>query len=209
MDTRDPDLTLAYLPHLDYDLQRFGPASAQAVEAAAALDRVLGPLLDAAAARGATVVALSEYGIGAVSRPVHVNRMLRDAGLLHVHTQDGMEYLDPWTSRAFAVADHQVAHVYVRDQADLAETADRCAKLPGIADVLDAEGKARYGLDHPRSGSWCWWPPPTPGSPTTTGWTPPAPRTSPRTSRSTANPGSTPPSCSSTRPRRPPPNSEP
>lgn len=152
MDTRDPDLTLAYLPHLDYDLQRFGPASPQAVEAAEALDRVLGPLLDAADARGATVVALSEYGIGAVNRPVHVNRMLREAGLLHVHTQDGMEYLDPWTSRAFAVADHQVAHVYVRDRADLAETAERCAKLPGVTEVLDAEGKARYGLDHPRSG---------------------------------------------------------
>lgn len=152
MRTRDPDLTLTYLPHLDYDLQRFGPASPRAVEAAEALDRVLGPLLDAADARGATVVALSEYGIGEVNRPVHVNRMLRESGLLHVHTQDGMEYLDPWTSRAFAVADHQVAHVYVRDPADLAEAADRCAKLPGVAEVLDAEGKARYGLDHARSG---------------------------------------------------------
>src|SRR5690606_37186068 len=68
MRTRDPDLTLTYLPHLDYDLQRFGPASPRAVEAAEALDRVLGPLLDAADALGATVVALSEYGIGEVNR---------------------------------------------------------------------------------------------------------------------------------------------
>jgi len=150
--TRDPDLTLVYLPHLDYDLQRFGPADSRAAAAAAELDAVLGPLLDAAAARGATVVALSEYAITAVHRPVHVNRMLRAAGLLNVHTQDGMEYLDPWTSRAFAVADHQVAHLYVRDPDDLATVAKLCAEQPGVAEVLDAEGKARHGLDHARSG---------------------------------------------------------
>jgi predicted AlkP superfamily pyrophosphatase or phosphodiesterase len=78
--------------------------------------------------------------------------MLRKAGLLHVHTQDGMEYLDPWTSKAFAVADHQVAHVYVRDPGDIGEVSKLCAELPGVADVLDAEGKARHGLAHPRSG---------------------------------------------------------
>jgi predicted AlkP superfamily pyrophosphatase or phosphodiesterase len=152
MATRDPDLTLVYLPHLDYDLQRFGPADPQAATAAGELDAVLGPLLDTAAARGATVVALSEYAIGAVHRPVHLNRMLRAAGLLNVHTQDGMEYLDPWTSRAFAVADHQVAHVYVRDPADLAAVGKLCVDLPGVGEVLDGEGKARHGLDHARSG---------------------------------------------------------
>jgi predicted AlkP superfamily pyrophosphatase or phosphodiesterase len=152
MATRDPDLTLVYLPHLDYDLQRFGPADPRAGVAAGALDAVLGPVLDAAAARGATVVALSEYAIGAVHRPVHVNRMLRTAGLLNVYTQDGMEYLDPWTSPAFGVADHQVAHVYVRDPGDLAAVAKHCADLPGVAEVLADEGKARHGLDHARSG---------------------------------------------------------
>jgi predicted AlkP superfamily pyrophosphatase or phosphodiesterase len=148
----DPDLTLVYVPHLDYDLQRFGPSAPQAAAAAAELDATLGPLLDAAAARGTTVVALSEYGITDVSRPVDVNRMLRAEGLLRVHTQAGMEYLDPWTSRAFAVADHQIAHVYVRDDEDVATVAALCAKLPGVAEVLDAEGKAANGLDHPRAG---------------------------------------------------------
>jgi predicted AlkP superfamily pyrophosphatase or phosphodiesterase len=147
-----PDLTLVYLPHLDYDLQRFGPSAPEAAAAAAALDEVLGPLLDAAAGRDATVVALSEYGITDVSRPVDVNRLLRAEGLLRVYTQDGMEYLDPWTSRAFAVADHQVAHVYVPDPADLPAVAKLCAGLPGVAEVLDGSGKAAYGLDHPRSG---------------------------------------------------------
>nr|MDT0658472.1 alkaline phosphatase family protein [Micromonospora sp. DSM 115978] len=152
MASHRPDLTLAYLPHLDYDLQRFGPSSPQAAAAAADLDRVLGPLLDAAADRDATVVALSEYGITDASRPVDINRLLRSEGLLRVYTQAGMEYLDPWTSRAFAVADHQVAHVYVRDPADLPAVSRLCAALPGVAEVLDGAGKAAAGLDHPRSG---------------------------------------------------------
>src|SRR6185503_18308630 len=105
--------------HLDYDLQRFGPASPQAGRAARELDEVLAPLLAAAARVGATVVVLSEYGITPVSRPVAVNRVLRREGLLAVYEQAGMEYLDPWTSRAFAVADHQVAHVYVADPSDV------------------------------------------------------------------------------------------
>ncbi|MGI5523218.1 alkaline phosphatase family protein [Micromonospora sp. CA-259024] len=147
-----PDLTLVYVPHLDYDLQRYGPSSAQAAAAAAELDAVLGPLLDAARARDATVVVLSEYGITDVSRPVDVNRLLRAEGLLRVHTQAGMEYLDPWTSKAFAVADHQIAHVYVRDPADVPAVAKLCAGLPGVAEVLDADGKAAHGLDHPRAG---------------------------------------------------------
>ncbi|MBB5869113.1 putative AlkP superfamily pyrophosphatase or phosphodiesterase [Allocatelliglobosispora scoriae] len=152
MATRNPDLTLVYVPHLDYDLQRFGPSSPQAIAAAVELDAVLGPLLDAGAARGASIVALSEYAITEVSKPVHVNRLLRSAGLLNVHTQDGMEYLDPWTSRAFAVADHQVAHVYVRDPADIAAVAKLLADLPGVAEVLDTVGKAEYGLGHERAG---------------------------------------------------------
>jgi predicted AlkP superfamily pyrophosphatase or phosphodiesterase len=152
MADHNPDLTLVYVPHLDYDLQRFGPSSPQAAAAATALDGLLGPVLDAAAARNATVVALSEYGITDARRPVDINRMLRREGLLRVYTQDGMEYLDPWTSRAFAVADHQVAHVYVKDPADIPAVAKLCSTLDGVAEVLDESGKAAHGLDHERSG---------------------------------------------------------
>jgi predicted AlkP superfamily pyrophosphatase or phosphodiesterase len=152
MDRHSPDLTLVYVPHLDYDLQRFGPLAPSAAAAAAELDEVLRPLLDAADARGATVVALSEYGIAPVHRPIDINRALRGAGLLRVYTQDGMEYLDPWTSRAFAVADHQVAHVYVRDPDDIPAARKVCEELSGVESVLDDAGKARHGLDHPRSG---------------------------------------------------------
>jgi predicted AlkP superfamily pyrophosphatase or phosphodiesterase len=151
--TRRPDLALCYVPHLDYDLQRYGPDDPRAHRAAAELDAALAPLLDQARAEGRTVVALSEYGITPVDRPVDINRALRRAGLLEVHTQDGMEYLDPTTSRAFAVADHQVAHVYVRDPAaDLDATREALAGLDGIEQLLDEDGKKTHHLNHPRSG---------------------------------------------------------
>ncbi len=150
--TARPDLTLAYLPHLDYDLQRHGPHSPQAVNAAADLDQVLAPLLQQARDQGVTVLALSEYGITPANQPVHLNRALRSAGLLSVHTQAGMEYLDPWTSRAFAVADHQAAHIYVREPADVPRVRDLITALPGVDQVIDPASQAKLGIDHPRSG---------------------------------------------------------
>jgi predicted AlkP superfamily pyrophosphatase or phosphodiesterase len=152
MATRPADLTMAYVPHLDYDLQRFGPLDPRADAAAADLDRALTPLLDDAEARGVTVLAVSEYGIEPASRPVHLNRLLRAEGLLHVYTQANGEQLDPWTSRAFAVADHQVAHVYVADPADVPRVAALLRGVPGVDEVLDRAAQARYGLDHERSG---------------------------------------------------------
>ncbi|MFE9258747.1 alkaline phosphatase family protein [Streptomyces sp. NPDC006879] len=150
--TRRPDLALAYLPHLDYDLQRYGPEDPRSHAAAADLDRVLTPLLEDCRSEGRTVVVLSEYGITKVDRPVDINRALRRAGLLEVHTQDGMEYLDPTTSRAFAVADHQIAHVYVRRPEDVETVGKALCGLPGLAELLDERGKKEHGLDHPRSG---------------------------------------------------------
>ena len=125
----DHDLTLVYVPHLDYDLQRHGPDSdAGRAPAARDVDAVLTPLLDDAERAGATVVLLSEYGITKATRPVDVNRLLRREGLLHVHHNATGELLDPWTSRAFAVADHQVAHVYVKDPADVAHVRGPAAR---------------------------------------------------------------------------------
>lgn len=146
------DCLLVYLPHLDYDLQRFGPDSPEAIKAARDVDAAMAPLLADLRARGAKIVILSEYGITAVRRPVDINRALRREGLLEVYVQDGGELLDPWTSRAFAVADHQIAHIYVRDPADLPRVRDLLTALPGVDQVLDFEAKAHHGLDHPRSG---------------------------------------------------------
>jgi predicted AlkP superfamily pyrophosphatase or phosphodiesterase len=98
------------------------------------------------------VIVLSEYGITAVDLPVHLNRVLREAGLLAVRDELGRDMLDPGASKALAVADHQVAHVYVNDRAKLADVARLLAATPGVAAVLDDDAKRAHHLDHPRSG---------------------------------------------------------
>jgi len=149
-----PTLTLAYLPHLDYDMQRFGPNENHPRVAASLreIDTVAGDLAAAAQTQGRRVLILSEYGIAAVDRPIHINRALREAGLLAIRHEDGGELLDPVASRAFAVADHQIAHLYVADPADRAAVLSIVKDLPGVATVLDSAGKQAYALDHPRSG---------------------------------------------------------
>jgi predicted AlkP superfamily pyrophosphatase or phosphodiesterase len=147
-----PTLTLVYLPHLDYDLQRLGPAHPSIPAAVAAVDELCGELIEAARRAGAAVVVLSEYGITEVSRPVHVNRALRRAGWLAVREELGREQLDAGASLAFAVADHQVAHVYVARPELVPEVAALLRALPGVERVLDEQGKRAAGLDHPRSG---------------------------------------------------------
>lgn len=148
-----PSLTLCYLPHLDYDLQRHGPRGPEAEAAAAEIDRVAGDLIDYARGEGYAVIVVSEYGITPVEDGVHINRVLREAGLLRANLVDtGWELLDAGASDAFAVADHQVAHVYVRRPEKVAEVKALLEKVPGIARVLDADGKKEVGLDHARSG---------------------------------------------------------
>ncbi|MBI3155318.1 MAG: alkaline phosphatase family protein [Burkholderiales bacterium] len=147
-----PTLTLVYLPHLDYDLQRLGPNHPGIPAQVAAVDALCAPLIDAARRAGAHVVALSEYGITEVSRPVHVNRALREAGWLRVRVERGRELLDAGASDAFAVADHQVAHVYVRRPELIAPVAQALAALPGVEAVLDEAGKRAAGLAHERAG---------------------------------------------------------
>jgi len=148
-----PTVTLCYLPHLDYDLQRYGPDSPQARAACAEIDRVAGDLGEWAAARGHTVVVLSEYGITPVRDAIALNRVLRRAGLLRVQEVDlGWELLDAGASEAFAVADHQVAHVYVRNRERIPEVRAILEATDGVADVLDREAQVAVGLDHERSG---------------------------------------------------------
>lgn len=148
----NPTLTLVYLPHLDYCLQKLGPD----VNACAAdlrdLDAACGMLLDHFQSRGAGVIVLSEYGITPVSRPVHLNRVLREQGLLAVREALGHELLDAGASAAFAVADHQIAHIYVNDRSRLNEVRRIIEKSPGVEKVLDEAGKRAEHLDHPRSG---------------------------------------------------------
>ena len=150
--TERPDLTLVYLPHLDYDPQRFGPQGSDMPRLVRELDDACAPVLDAARQVGADVWVVSEYGHCQVGRAVLPNRALRQAGLLAVRKGPFGEQLDTFTSRAFAVCDHQLAHVYVSDPSDIGRVRDLLAPLPGVGRVLGREERAEAGLDHPRSG---------------------------------------------------------
>jgi predicted AlkP superfamily pyrophosphatase or phosphodiesterase len=147
-----PTLTLVYLPHLDYGLQRHGPDLAKVAGDLRAIDAVVGDLISFYEARGTQVVLLSEYGITRVSQPVHLNRALREAGLLRVRVELGRELLDAGASAAFAVADHQVAHIYVNNPAKLNAVRELIARTPGVARVYDQSTASEIHLNHPRSG---------------------------------------------------------
>ncbi len=147
-----PDLSLVYLPHLDYDLQRFGPDDPRAATAAGEIDAVVGRLLDFFAARGVRVLLLSEYGITRVNRAIPLNRVLRGEGWLTLKDELGRELLDCGASRAFALTDHQVAHVYVRESALRPAVRARLEATPGVARVLGEEELRSAGLAHSRSG---------------------------------------------------------
>jgi predicted AlkP superfamily pyrophosphatase or phosphodiesterase len=154
MATRKPTLTLCYLPHLDYNLQRLGPDLTQPrlVKDLQEIDGVTGQLIDFAAQNGTRVLLVSEYGITPATGAVHINRALREAGLVALREEMGRELLDAGASQAFALADHQVAHVYVRDAGRTDEVKALLERLDGVEQVLDGEGKRVAGLDHPRSG---------------------------------------------------------
>jgi predicted AlkP superfamily pyrophosphatase or phosphodiesterase len=147
-----PELCLVYLPHLDYDPQRFGPSCCDMSRLVRELDSACAPLLDAALAAGATTWVVSEYGHVDVVQPVCLNRALRKAGLLTVRAGPFGEMLDTFNSRAFAVCDHQVAHVYVASADDVPRVHDLVGGLAGVSSVLTGEKRREIGLDHPRAG---------------------------------------------------------
>lgn len=146
MREKQPQLTLAYLPHLDYDFQRLPDHDPERV---AEVDRCAGKIIDAAEEINARVVVVSEYGLLPVSKPVHLNRHLREAGLLGVRKGPFGEMLMPGESAAFAVCDHQLAHIYVRDSAKINEVRNLLQSVPGVDQVFTPED---LELDHPRSG---------------------------------------------------------
>jgi predicted AlkP superfamily pyrophosphatase or phosphodiesterase len=147
-----PDLTFVYLPHLDYDPQRHGPQGCDMAKLVRELDDDCAPLLDTARAIGARVWVVSEYGHVQVRQPVFLNRALRQAGLLSVRPGPFGEILETFTSRAFAVCDHQLAHVHVGEPADIPRVHDVLATLPGVARVLVGDDRHSIGLNHERAG---------------------------------------------------------
>jgi predicted AlkP superfamily pyrophosphatase or phosphodiesterase len=152
IDEEKPDLTLVYLPHLDYDTQRFGPEHCDLPRLVRELDDACAPLLDAAQTAGARVWLVNEYAHVPVSQPIEINRALRRAAWLAARDGPFGEQLETYESRAFAVCDHQVAHVYVKDMSELPKVKELLAGLAGVDRVLAGAERAELQLAHPRAG---------------------------------------------------------
>jgi predicted AlkP superfamily pyrophosphatase or phosphodiesterase len=143
-----PHLTLTYLPHLDYDFQRLSHPSPDRV---AEVDRCAAIVIEAAHSIDAIPIVVSEYGLVPVSQSISINRALREAGYLAVRNGPFGEIMLPGDSKAFAVVDHQVAHLYVQDPSISCEVKKLVERLGGVDQVV---APAELSLDHSRSGEW-------------------------------------------------------
>ena len=139
-----PTLSLVYLPHLDYCLQKDGPAAPNIPAEVRAIDHVVTDLIFYYESRSIRVMLLSEYGISPVDQPIHLNRLFREKGWLSIKDELGRETLDYGGCKAFAVADHQIAHVYVNDPAILPEVRALLESTGGIDEIR--------AQNHPRAG---------------------------------------------------------
>ncbi len=169
LENSSPDLTFTYLPHLDYSTQRFGPDAKQVLDDFAILDEMIGTLTKAAKDAGCEVVVLSEYGMSPVNGAIHINRKFRKMGLLAARNIRGKEYLELGDCKAFALVDHQIAHVYLNG-ADSSEVKKSVKEINPSIEVLETEvEKDKYRINHERSGdlilisppdkwfSYYWW----------------------------------------------------
>jgi len=148
----DPTLSLIYLPHLDYCLQKYGQDLAAIKSDLSEIDKIVEQLVNYYTAKKARIILLSEYGITNVDRPVHINRELRKNGFLQIRTERGLELLDPGASKAFAVADHQVTHIYINDRFVASQVRQILDQVPGIQVILNKVEQQKYHIDHERSG---------------------------------------------------------
>lgn len=148
----DPTLTLIYLPHLDYCLQKYGQDFKMISKDLQEIDGVVEGLVNYYKTKGTRIILLSEYGINNVQQPIHINRVLREQGLLQIRVERGLELLDAGASKAFAVADHQLAHIYINDSSVFAKVKSLVEKVPGVRLILSKEEQKKYHLDHERSG---------------------------------------------------------
>jgi len=151
-DLYDPTLTLIYLPHLDYCLQKFGPDFSKIHKELHEIDEVMEKLITFYERKGAEIIILSEYGISPVNNPIHLNRLFREHGLLAIREERGLELLDAGASKAFVVADHQIAHVYINDPSVKEQVMQLLKDVPGVERILDQKEQKDFYINHERSG---------------------------------------------------------
>jgi predicted AlkP superfamily pyrophosphatase or phosphodiesterase len=147
-----PNLSLVYLPHLDYNMQKLGPKAPEIATDLRAIDDVVGDLIDFYRQRAVRVTLLSEYGITPVTRPVHLNRVFRERGWIAIKEELGTEVLDLGASRAFAIADHQLAHIYINDRSITDQVRAVLEATEGVEYVFNEAWKKGAGINHSRGG---------------------------------------------------------
>jgi predicted AlkP superfamily pyrophosphatase or phosphodiesterase len=148
----NPDLTLIYLPHLDYNLQRYGLDFSIISKDLSEIDEVVKDLVNHYEALDARIILLSEYGITNVNRPIHLNRILRREGYIAIREERGLELLDAGESDAFAVADHQIAHIYCKNSNTIGKLVKLLQSVEGVEKVLFGEDLKKYHINHERCG---------------------------------------------------------
>ena len=147
-----PDLNLIYLPHLDYNFQRYGQSDSRVHKDLQEVDQLVGEILHFMEKRGVGVMILSEYGITDVSRVIYPNRAFREKGWIQIKEELGLELLDCGASKVFAITDHQVAHIYLNDPTIESEVRKVLEEMEGVQFVYDRSTRASVGLDHDRAG---------------------------------------------------------
>ena len=148
-----PSLLLAYIPHLDYCLQKEGPTGPSVPEELRKLDDLLNRLILDLQNQGYQIALLSEYGIHPVQNAIRLNQIFHERGWLKVREECGEDHLDPGASSVFAVSDHQIAHIYVQNPALKNRVRDLLQNTPGVESVLDHTEKMKIGVQHDRSGT--------------------------------------------------------
>ena len=146
METQQPELTLIYLPHLDYGDQRCIPGDPKAL---LELDKLLLEIRDCCEKLGIQLAVLSEYGLEPVDQPVFLNRIFAEQGWIATRKGPTGTQLLPWESRCFAVCDHQIAHIYIQKGLSIREVQSVVAGMAGVETVAAPE---HFGLQHSRSG---------------------------------------------------------
>lgn len=149
-----PHLNLVYLPHLDYGLQKFGPGAPEMEAEYKAIDEVTCDLIEFLEEHGVEVLVLSEYGISKVSKPIHLNRIFREKGWIQVKNELGLETLDCGSCQAFAVADHQVAHVYLNNPEIAEEVREVVRSVEGVEEIREASDLWGKGIGKERGGDF-------------------------------------------------------
>ncbi|MEC9330814.1 MAG: alkaline phosphatase family protein, partial [Verrucomicrobiota bacterium] len=133
------------------NMQRLGPEHPEIDNDLSRIDNIAGNLINFFENRGVNVILLSEYGITPVHHPIHLNRLFREQGWLTIKDELGLERLDCGNSKVFAVADHQVAHIYINDASIESKVRSLLESTTGIASVWGEDEKTANGINHLRT----------------------------------------------------------